>query len=345
MGLAEDHEKPTHRFADSFLDGTSHSALERQSTDLSGTDPQAAADQVAELWTDAARSLVLSCAYFVAALHTFANSSVKLEAFLSRLIVRRVLSENDVLARWKALGKLAMLRKIGEYADTLLLPSMLCLLPAHYSIIYQICLLIEEIGADRAEFELSTRSDLTRDDVVKIRAGSKARDTESEPVSPQPSFEDSAVQLFALRLTARDQRIFANDYVQIDTLDCCLRRPQPADNAGLVAIVPILMLGTFERALMPLLGFDAPDKLFLESGVDQPEITDRDVIVVAKRGNFRSQPLTAFPADLGCQDVLTLAGLLFPDCTVRCQLFAQARAEGWSTFIDDENWNELPSVR
>ena len=83
MSLAEDDEKPSRRFADSFLDGTSHSALDRQRTALSGTNPQAAADQVADQWMDSARSLVLACAYFVGALHTFDHQP---SALVRRLI-------------------------------------------------------------------------------------------------------------------------------------------------------------------------------------------------------------------------------------------------------------------
>jgi hypothetical protein len=312
-------------------------------TDLATTDPEAAADRITEHWVNAAKSLILACVYFVAAWNTLAKDPEKLEIFLSRLASRRMLSEDDIRTSWKTNGKVAMLRKIGGHADTLLLPSILPLLPAHYSVLYQICLLIEESGVDRAEIELSTRPDATRDDVIKVRAALMAKDTESEP--SLPSVDESAAQLFALHLGARDLRPFVNDYVQLDALDRGLRRPQPADDAGLVGIVPILMLSTFERTLMPLLGFGGIDKLFFESSVDRPEITDRNVIVVGKRGNFRSQPLTTFPADLDHHDVLTLAGMFFPDSTVRCQLFAQKRTDGWLTLIGDENWNEKPSVR
>jgi hypothetical protein len=343
MILADNVVGDAQRIADDFLNGTSDVALSHY--DLELADPEAAANRVAEHWINAPKSLIFARAYLVAALNTFTNSPEKIDAFLSRLVTGRVLSENDFLARWKANGKLAMLRKIGQHADTLLQPSILCLLPAHYSIVYQICLLIEEVGADRTELELSTRSDLTREDVIKVRAASKPRDTKNEPIPPLPSVEETGAQLFALRLSAGELRLFANEYVEIDTLDRCFRRPQTADNAGLVAVVPILMLGTFERALMPLLGFDAPDKLFLERGVDQPEITNRDVIVVARRGSYRPLPLTAFHADLSLQGVLTLAAMFFPDSTVKCHLFAQKRVEGWLTFIDDENWHERPSVR
>src|SRR5262249_32495244 len=156
---------------------------------------------------------------------------------------------------------------------------LLCLLPAHYSIIYQICLLIEEVGRERAETELLKTTDTTRDDVIKMRAALKPSGTKPESTTPA-KIDDSAAQLFALRLTKQDARLLANEYAVVDTLDQCLRRPQPADDAGLVAIVPLRMLGAFERALMPLLGFDAPDGLFLESTLVGPEITDRDVIVV-----------------------------------------------------------------
>jgi hypothetical protein len=253
-----------------------------------------------------------------------------------------VLSENDVLARLKANGKLAMLGKIGRNAETLLQPSILRLLPAHYSIMYQICLLIEEVGRERAEAELAGYSDTTREDVIKIRAALKPDHAEREPVVPA-TFDDSAAQLYAVRLTTQGARAFSNDYARFDTLDKCLHRPQPADNAGLVAIVPLRMLGTFERTLMPLLGFSALNGLYLEAPLNQPEITDRDVIVVAKRGSFRSRSLTAFPSDAG--SVLKLAEYFFPDCGVKCQLFADARSDGWLTLISDENWIEKPSVR
>lgn len=314
-------------------------------SDRAATDPEAAADRVAQHWAHAAESLILACAFLVEALDAFADYEEKLGAFLWRLVANRVLSENDVLARFKANGKLSMLKKIGRHADTLLQPPILRLLPAHYSIIYQICLLIEEVGSDRAELELSMHSDATRDDVAKIRAALKPPDPDAEPSPSLPVFEDSATQLFALDLNAKELRPFSNEYVDIDTLQRCLRHPQAADDAGLVAVVPVVKLGTFERALMPLLGFGASYKLFMESGLDQPEITDRNVIVVANRGKFRSRPLTFFPAESGRLDVLALADLLFPDCVVKCQLFAQARAEGWLTFIAEENWNERPSVR
>lgn len=347
MSLADnDIVKEAQRIADALPAGTSNDdAVSNPESDRADTDPEAAADRVAENWVHAAESLILACAYLLGALNAFASEPERMETFLSRLVAKRVLSENDVLTRLKTNGKLSMLQKIGRHADTLLQPSVLCLLPAHYSIIYQICLLIEEVGDDRAEFELSRHPDATRDDVTKMRAALKPRDTAREPVPSLSALGDSAIQLFALDLNARDLGPFSNEYVELDTLHRCLRHPQAADNAGLVAIVPILKIGTFERALMPLLGFDAPHKLFLVSGVNEPEITDRDVIIVAKRGNFWPQPLTVFPAESGRQDVLTLAELLFPDCMVRCQLFARARAHGWLTFIGEENWNERPSIR
>jgi hypothetical protein len=330
------------RIADRYLDRT-RSDTAHEGFDLAATDPEAAADRVTEHWINSPKSLILACAYLLAALNAFANRPKKFDAFLMRLVARRVLSENDILARLKVNGKLAMLRKIGQHADTLLQASLLCFLPGHYSIIYQICLLIEEVGSDRAEFELSTRPDATRDDVVKVRAALKA--DEREPIPSLPPFDDTAAQLIVLRLRAQELRPFASDYVDVDTLDRCLRRPKPADDAGLVGIVPILMLSTFEHALMPLLGFGGIQKLFLESSANNSEITDLNVIVVAWRGNFRSQPLTTFPTDLGHYDVLALADMFFPDSTIRCQLFARARTDGWLTLIGDENWNEKPSVR
>ncbi|KRR14924.1 hypothetical protein CQ12_32300 [Bradyrhizobium jicamae] len=301
-----------------------------------------AADRVADHWVNAAKSLVQACALLVRGLNFFAKDPEKLDVFLARLVAKRVFSENDVLARLKANGKLAMLGKIGRNAETLLQPSVLCLLPAHYSIIYQICLLVEEVGCERAKAELAAYSDIAREDVLKMRAALKAPDTTPEPVAPV-TVDGFAAQLFAVRFTTQSVRSFASDYASIDTLDQCLRRPQPADNAGLVAIVPILALGTFEREFMPLLGFDGPDHLFFGTAPNQPEITDLDVIVVAKRGGFRPELLTAFPSDAG--SVLKLAEFFFPGCDVKCQLFADARASGWSTLIGDENWIEKPSVR
>jgi hypothetical protein len=344
VSLAEDDAAgQAKRVAEGLLAGASDIALSHHDTNVAATDAEMAADQVGELWINAPKFLILACVYLVAALDAFEDQPAKLEAFLTRLVVRHVLSENDVLGRLKANGKLAMLRKIGQHADTLLQASLLHLLPGHYSIIYQICLLIEEAGPDRAQSELSTRPDATRDDVIKVRAALKV--DEREPIPSQPPSDDVAVQLFAIRLTAQDLRPFADEHAQPDTLDRCFRRPPSADEAGLVAIVPIRMLGTFERALMPLLGFGAPDKLFLERRVDQPDITDRDVIVVATRGKLPAQLLTGFPADLGCHDLPILAEAFFPDSTVRCHLFAQARTAGWLTYIGDENWNERPSLR
>jgi hypothetical protein len=275
-------------------------------SDRAATEPEAAADRVAEQWAHAAESLIRACVLLAEAMDAFADDPEKLKEFLSRLVARRVLSENDVLARLKANGKLSMLQKIGRHADTLLQPSVVCLLPAHYSIIYQFCLLIEEVGGARAELELSMHRDVTRDDIAKIREALKPRAGEDQPAFSPTVLEDSATQLFALELNAKDLRLFSNEYTEIDTLQRCLRHPAAADDAGLVAVVPILRLGAFERALMPLLGFDAPDKLYLTGSLNQSEITDRDVVVVAKRGKFRPRPLTSFPAASGRLDVLAL---------------------------------------
>ncbi|MET4045445.1 hypothetical protein ABIC03_007177 [Bradyrhizobium sp. RT6a] len=305
------------------------------------SDEEAAADRVAEHWAKAAEALVTACCYLVKGLDAFDGQSEKLDAFLQRLVTKRVLAENDVLARLKANGKLAMLTKIGRHAETLFQESFLPLLPAHYSIIYQICLLIEEVGPDQAVAELTKYPEVTRDDVVKVRAALKPPPDTAHNPQPAPQIDGSA-ELFALRLTTQDARLFANEYGRLDTLDECLRRPPPADDAGFVAIIPILMMGTIERTLMPLLGFSAPQGLFFESPVQQPEITDREVIVVAKRGNFRPCPLTAFPSS---KNILVLAESFFPSCAVKIQMFAQTRADGWSTLIEDENWTERPTVR
>jgi hypothetical protein len=330
--------------ADDFLEGTSHIALSLRNSEFGATDPEAAADRVTEHWINAPKYLILACVYFAAAWNAFEDNPEKLSAFLARLAFRRVLSEDDILTRGKANGKVAMLRKIGRHADSLLLPSILPLLTAYYSIIYQICLMIEDVGFNRAERWLSTRPNATRDEVIKGRAAFEG-DAGSEPIPSLPPFEETGVHVFALQPSSWDLRLLAKDYVQPDALDRGLRRPQTAENAGLVALVPILMLGTFERALMPLLGFGGIDKLYFERHLDQPEITDRNVIIVARRGSFRPRPLDAFPADWNRRDILTLADFFFPDGSVKCHLFAQSRTAGWSTLIGNENWKEPPSVR
>ena len=350
MSLTENHaedraqhhaEDRAQRIADRLLAGAGDNALGFAAPYPAAVDAEAAADKVAEHWGDAAKSLVIACFHLNAGLKTFAEQPELLNAFLGRLVTKRVLAENDVLARLKANGKLAMLAKIGRHTDTLLHGSLLPLLPAHYSIIYQICLLIEEVGFDLAVKELSKHSEATRDDVIKARAASKPPPSTTHGSQPAAQIEGSA-QLFALRLTIQDARFFANEYGRSDTLDECLRRPPPADDAGFVAIVPILMMGTIERTLMPLLGFGASQGLFFESPVQQPEITNREVIVVAKRGKFSPRPLAAFPS---AKNILVLAESFFPSCAVKVQLFAQARADGWSTLIGDENWTERPTVR
>ncbi|WLC16277.1 hypothetical protein [Bradyrhizobium diazoefficiens] len=341
MSLADDGAGQPARRMDNRLASTCDTTSASRDRAPAVTDADLAADKVAQYWVHAAESLVLACFHLAVALTTFAEQLEMMNAFLGRLVAKRVLSENDVLARLKANGKLAMLAKIGRHAETLLQESFLPLLPAHYSILYQICLLIEEVGPDQAAAELTKYPEATRDDVIKVRAALKPpQDTAQDPQPPAQI--DGSAQLFALRLATQDARFFANEYGRLDTLDECLRHPPPADDAGFVAIVPILMMGTIERTLMPLLGFGAPQGLFFETPVQQPEITNREVIVVAKRGKFWPRPLAAFPS---AKNILVLAESFFPSCAVKVQLFAQARADGWSTLIGDENWTERPTVR
>jgi hypothetical protein len=204
--------KEAQRIAGDLLNETNNiNPVPDLKSDRAVIDPEAAAVRVAEHWAHAAESLVLACTFLVEALEAFADDPEKLTQFLSRLVTRRVLSENDVLARLKANGKLSMLQKIGRHAGTLLQPSVLRLLPAHYSIIYQCCLLIEEVGSDRAELELSMRPDATRDDVAKIRAALRPRDADAESVPSFPADDGSATQLFALHPNAKELRPFSNE--------------------------------------------------------------------------------------------------------------------------------------
>ncbi|UPK26738.1 hypothetical protein [Bradyrhizobium sp. 195] len=282
------------------------------------SDAEAAADEVADHWIRAANFLILGCKKLVAALQDFENQPEKIQAFLRRLVARGILSENDVLARLKANGKLAMLSKIGKHADVLLQQSFLRVLALRgYSVAYQVCLLIEEAGVVRALAELSNHPEVTRDDVVRIRA--TLRSPKGVSHEKKQDSLDGAAQLFAMRLTGRDARLFVTEYAQSDTLANCLRCPLPADDAGLVAVVPIATLGAFERNLMPVLGFGSIDGLFLESDPHHPEITDFDVIVVAGRGSFRAQALTEFR---DAENVLDLAEFFFPGCAAKHQLFA-----------------------
>lgn len=304
-------------------------------------DAELAADKVADYWIRAASFMVLGCKHLVAALRSFDKEPEKLGAFLRRLVARGVLSADDVLARLKANGKLAMLLKIGTHADALLQHPFLQLLALKgYSVAYQVCLLIEEIGVERALTELSGHTELTRDDVVKIRAALKPRENPPKESEQEPL--DGTAQLFAMRLSGHDARLFATEYAQSDTLANCLRHPLPADDAGLVAVVPITMLGAFERNLMPILGFGSIERLFIERDLRQPEITHLDVIAVAKRGSFHSRALTEFR---GAEDVLDLAEFFFPGCVAKHRLFADQRANGWTCLIGDENWHEKPTVR
>ena len=336
--------QPAQRISNDIQPEMSVRPLSQHNFNSLETDPEATADQIVELWRGSAKSLVMACFYLLSGLKTFADVAEKRDAFLRRLVTKRMFSENDVLARAKKNGKISMLKTIGEHAEALLEPSLLCLLSAHYSTIYQICLLIEDVGVERAQRELAKHYDYGRDDVVKMRAELTKPLAVPIPISPA-SFNDSAAQLFALQLLTDNIRIFANDYPSLETLNECLRRPPPADNAGLVALVPLAGLGIFERTLMPLLGFGKADRLYFGSAVDQPDVTDRSVIIVAKRGNFHAQSMTEFLSDPAHHEILTLAGFFFPGCDVKCQLFAEARADGWSTLIGDENWNEKPSVR
>jgi hypothetical protein len=339
--IANNPAEHTRRRSSGLFDEKCDGLVVRPETfELPVDDPNALADLVIDSWRQASEAIILASAYLATALEALREKDEYLDRFLKRLVAGRVLSENDALARLKAHGKLSMLRKIGQHANTLLEPSILRLLPPSYSIVYQFCLLVEDVGVDHAKSELSP--DVTREDLINRRADLKAGKSEGHPTSP-PSLEVAGVQLFALQLSTRDLRLFTYDYVQADTLDRCLRRPDPAEDAGLVAIVPILMLGQFERTLLMLLGFRKVANLFLDSNVSQPEITDRHVIVVAQRGGLLPQALTSFSVIQDQRNVLALAERIFPNSSRKCQLFARERTEGWLTFVGDENWNEPPS--
>ena len=141
------------RIADDLLRGTSSdSAVSHSESGRADIDPEAAADRVAEHWVHAAESLIFACAYIAEALNAFESDSEKLETFLSRLVAKRVLSENDVLARLKGQRQTVdAAEDRSSRRHALAAVDLVSSCPHTIRIIYQICLLIEEVGIDRAE--------------------------------------------------------------------------------------------------------------------------------------------------------------------------------------------------
>lgn len=287
-------------------------------------------------------NVIAGCRTTAVAADRLGVSTPAFRRFIQFLKEAKVLSENDALSGLRANGKLSMFRKIGEHADSLLDEAMLPLLPPHYSVLYQVVLLIERAGIEfTAGYLKSLGPGFVREDI--INANLPTMPNAAAPATSADNLPMVASQLFVVTPSKRDLDFFRQTYAEPSTLDQLLARPQPAESAGLVVLLPLLLLGTIERTLLPLLGFSKPARLLLLGQDTSPDITSRDVVLVADRGTTVAAGIDVEFLRQQRLNITDVAEHLFPEACQKCHLFARERRAGWDCLVDSENWIQEPS--
>jgi hypothetical protein len=322
----------------SFSSGSASSANARNT---SGTSPEAIAEELIARWRAAPESVIAACRILVGAVEEFGPSSPAFSSFLGKLVSGKVLSENDALSGMRKNGKLSMLKKIGEHADLLLSEPLLPLLSPGYSVLYQIALLIEDVGFESAKsIVASLGPGFVREDIISAKPNGSnppPADQDSQDVILEPS------ELLVATPSKREIRLFGQTYAEADALDRSLRRPHSAENSGLVILIPMLAFGVAERELLPLLGFNKISRVFLLGDHNVAEVTNRRLILTAERGSMRSEDLEVSLLADPPLDILAIADRLFPRAGRKCHLFADRRTSDWHSLVGSENWIEEPT--
>jgi hypothetical protein len=303
-----------------------------------------------------------ACVRTFKAVCTFKDDADAIDAFLIPLVEAGILSPREARLGL-ASPKLAMLCKVGEYADRLLDDRIIqyCLKKdwSGYTLLYGVAVLFDQTSNDQDDATrigqladtLQRKEVENRQDILHLtRALKQAKRNESAGdaglinrfQSPVPAEIFRGYDLVLSAPTPFHLRKLRDDDFT-GPLPRCLRIGEiVADSAIFAVLAPLSDLPVIENKLLPGCGFaGAPPRVFLLHLPDDPEITGARMLVVAERrlGDIvRSYDAGWLPQGEPV-DPFALAAQLAPDARHKLNLFASADVDGYRSIIGQANWS------
>jgi hypothetical protein len=138
-----------------------------------------------------------------------------------------------------------------------------------------------------------------------------------------------------------DFRLLGADFPDLDRLerDLPLFKLMEEDAAVIIAAhlsdLPIIV-----TKLLPLLSFERPSCVWLAQRPATRDVTDAEIVVIGHRrgANLSMSAVEGWPNEGEPQDILELAGRLFPDVARKLHVFAQAKTDGWLSLSSEDTW-------
>ena len=306
----------------------------------------------------------------------FRGDKAKLDELLRNLIDAKVLSVSDANLLYEAKSSnLSMRKKIAECVDIILHPEILPLLNTGLSVLYQVCLLAEDLDRDVDRVhEILSASDgpATRDYLMDSRQSLRKRavalspelgdaelssaiahslkldqslstvdplvpevDDDSPSQSGGITQSDISAPASAILLTPSKHDITSLKKDYFAEGSPACLRVKAAKDAALVIATHAADLQVFVDKL-PCWGFGRISRVYLMAPPSNPDVTRASVIAVCERGSARVGGLESWPTEA---DAVRLAESILGDLPGRrLHLFAKDQASGWNTVVGDANW-------
>jgi hypothetical protein len=315
---------------------------------LGKPDPSILAFRIAEGIRSGVRSMIDACILLNEGSRLF-----KADPGLRDQFIRALADENVIPKRSARLGgfeksKLSMLRKIGRNADLLLDDKIFRYLEPGRSVLFHTIRLYEELQGDHESrlarlVELfEAQGSLSREFLIEqIKLAERAGQSDvPQAVAPWVA-GDCAERYDLILITLLDRRVSRRlgEHL-VDHPPFMSIHERVANRAIGVAIARLVDLPVIENKLLPGCGFDRVAQLFLLRNPVDPDVTDAQVIVVARRGWRHGDCLVGFQWLFPGEplDAVALASRLVPHAKHKLHLFASAESDGWCSIVGDANW-------
>lgn len=303
----------------------------------------------------------------------YEKNKALLDAFLAPLVEADVFTAEEAILGRSA-SKISMFCQIAEHEQLLKAQGIARHLMSGYTIVYQACVIFKQLKGDEAQRTAELErilaacpEDGARDYLLGVTRRLK-RDAAAErhprrtevqsagnapPVTTLRALMGEGRRFDLIVLTPGDDlRLLGDDYPEEvgqeeSTLASLLpiHRVAAGDAVAIVA-APHRDFPIVTTRLLELCGFSRPSRVLLTRQNASRDITDADILVVAKRGAARLDlPGNSWGGEGGVLEPLDVAARLCPDAARRLHLFASAQAQGWCCVRPEESWLERPSVR
>jgi hypothetical protein len=315
----------------------------------SKTDPKVFAAKIGTGMRDGVRAVIEACILLAEGDRLFANQEQN-DEFRRALVDWKVLpSRSSRLGRVEN-SKFSMLKKIGDNAHILLDERIFGHLDAYYSVLYHVLRYYDVLLGDH-ETRMAAmvrcfmpQGSLSRDFLIEQISSKKIPDNDNAEVgSPLHAIIKAETTYDLVVMTplvdAHLQRVAEGS---VGPLPLWSRTHQRmAKDAVCLVFAKARDLPLIGHRLLPGCGFGAISQILLPHRPNSPNVTDANVIAIARRG----QGTATCDADFhwiseAALDVEILAERLAPESKQKLHLFAASESEGWRCVVGEANWSD-----